>query len=341
MPRKSILDPSERAVIKELWGLGFKQCEIAVKLKRSRCIISTFLNDPEKYGSRNYSLKRRKIDERGIRVLVREAEKGEKSSKELVGSLKLGISARHTRRLLCGVGGLKFYKLKRNFGLTPRHKRARVKFARDSKAKMEDIRRTIFTDYTKFTLEGPLNLRSGSWRRPGAPVKKAGTYVKRGLAGRRGYMVWGGVSLMGKTELAFVDGNQDAAAHVNTLANHLVPFIDLIEGLVPGFKFIFQQDNASIHTAGTTKSWLQQQTFEVLEWPAKSPDLNPIENAWAELARKVYDHGRKQYDSLEPLKVAIEKAWDDLDMGYIESLFKSLPKRFDKCIRAQGDKINY
>ncbi len=42
--------------------------------------------------------------------------------------------------------------------------------------------------------------------------------------------------------------------------------------------FIFQQDVAPAHTAKSTKSWLNGHGVSVLDWPANSPDLNPIEN---------------------------------------------------------------
>ncbi len=41
---------------------------------------------------------------------------------------------------------------------------------------------------------------------------------------------------------------------------------------------IFQQDLAPTHTAKSTKSWLNDHGVGVLDWPANSPDLNPIEN---------------------------------------------------------------
>ncbi len=44
--------------------------------------------------------------------------------------------------------------------------------------------------------------------------------------------------------------------------------------------FIFQQDLAPTHTAKGTKSWLNDHGVGVLDWPANSPDLNPIENQW-------------------------------------------------------------
>ncbi len=42
--------------------------------------------------------------------------------------------------------------------------------------------------------------------------------------------------------------------------------------------FIFQQDLAPAHTAKSTKSWLNDHGVGVLDWPANSQDLNPIEN---------------------------------------------------------------
>ncbi len=42
--------------------------------------------------------------------------------------------------------------------------------------------------------------------------------------------------------------------------------------------FIFQQDLAPVHTSKSTKSLLNEHGVGVLDWPANSPDLNPIEN---------------------------------------------------------------
>lgn len=64
-----------------------------------------------------------------------------------------------------------------------------------------------------------------------------------------------------------------------------MPFIAEIEDK----RTIFQQDNAAIHTAATTKKWIQDFGMELLPWPVFSSDLNPIDDRREILARKVYD----------------------------------------------------
>ncbi len=55
----------------------------------------------------------------------------------------------------------------------------------------------------------------------------------------------------------------------------MLPFADKLYG---DADFIFQQDLAPAHTAKGTKSWFNDHGVTVLDWPANSPDLNPIEN---------------------------------------------------------------
>jgi hypothetical protein len=64
-----------------------------------------------------------------------------------------------------------------------------------------------------------------------------------------------------------------------------------------------QQDDAPIHTSKYTLSKLVDLGLDVIKWPARSPDLNIMENVWGMIADIVYDG--PQYDDLETLWEAI------------------------------------
>ena len=57
-------------------------------------------------------------------------------------------------------------------------------------------------------------------------------------------------------------------------------------------------DNDPKHTSGLVKDWLKQKTIQTLSWPSFSPDLNPIENLWDELERRVKKHQPKNLPEL-------------------------------------------
>ncbi len=70
--------------------------------------------------------------------------------------------------------------------------------------------------------------------------------------------------------------------------------------------FIFQQDLAPAHTDKSTKSWLNDHSVGLLDWPANSPDLNPIENIWGVVKRKMIN---KRPTNADELKVTVKETW--------------------------------
>jgi hypothetical protein len=54
-----------------------------------------------------------------------------------------------------------------------------------------------------------------------------------------------------------------------------------------GRKCFFQMDNDPKHTSKDLAKWLKDKKVKVLEWPSQCPDLNPIENVWAEVIKHV------------------------------------------------------
>ena len=109
---------------------------------------------------------------------------------------------------------------------------------------------------------------------------------------------------------------------------------------IAGNRAIFQQDNAPIHVSRHSEAYFSDKNVVLMDWPALSPDLNPIENLWGIVARQVYGQD-KQYDSKVSLTGAIMKSWSKIDDQPVKSLIGSMKNRCTEVIAAKGRKTKY
>ena len=109
---------------------------------------------------------------------------------------------------------------------------------------------------------------------------------------------------------------------------------------IAGNRAIFQQDNAPIHVSRHLKAFFSDKNIVLMDCPALSPDLNPIENLWGIVAPQVYGQG-KQYDSKVSLVGAIVKSWSEIYDQTVKSLLGSMKNRCIKVIAAKGGKTEY
>ncbi len=146
-------------------------------------------------------------------------------------------------------------------------------------------------------------------------------------------MLWDGVGYACK-----IDGRMDKELYVKILDK------DLEASLKYYGKFqadiIFQQDNNSKHTSHLATNWLEDYGYEVLEWPAQSPDLNPIEHLWTHLKHKLAKYQKGPKGMLE-LWERVEKEWDAIDTAVCQNLIESMPRRIDVVIKDKGGHIKY
>ncbi len=97
----------------------------------------------------------------------------------------------------------------------------------------------------------------------------------------------------------------DSSKYCATLSTRLLPFME--DKNPRGTRF--QQDNAPCHVSAYTKYYFGDMVIEVLDWPSRSPDLNPIEDLWSILSHEIYKQGR-QFDTINELKECLTLAWD-------------------------------
>ncbi len=129
--------------------------------------------------------------------------------------------------------------------------------------------------------------------------------------------------------------NITAPVYQDILEHVMLPSADQ---LFKDSDFIFQQDLAPAHTAKSTKSWLNDHGVGVLDWPANSPDLNPIENIWGIVKRKMRNKRPKNADEL---KATVKETWASIPPQQCHKLITSMSRRIEEVIKAEGAPTKY
>ncbi|GFU06927.1 transposable element Tcb2 transposase [Trichonephila clavipes] len=170
--------------------------------------------------------------------------------------------------------------------------------------------------------------RTRVWRRTGQRSDPA-FIVERHTAISQGVTVWGAISWDTQSSLVVLQGTLTARRYVDDI---LTPIVLPMISSRPGA--IYQQDNARPHTARLSQQCLQG--YDVLPWPARSPDLSPIDHIWDALGRQL----QPSRDTGE-LTAQMQRLWQDLPQGVISDLIESMPRRISACIAARGGFTTY
>ncbi len=139
-------------------------------------------------------------------------------------------------------------------------------------------------------------------------------------------MIWGAMSSAGVGPLCFLKTKVTASAYQEILEHFMLPSADQ---LFKDADFIFQQDSAPVHTAKSTKSWLND--HDVVCLTANSPDLN-IENLWGIVKRKMRNKRPKHADEL---KATVKETWASTPPQQCHKLITSMPRRIEPVIKTK------
>ena len=99
------------------------------------------------------------------------------------------------------------------------------------------------------------------------------------------------------------------------------------------------QDNAPAHKSRRTLSWFNRQPFAYIsDWPAQSPDLNPIENVWAWMTREL---ANTSYADFDRLISEVQATWDMFSRADCAKYVDSFRRRCEAVIAKNGDWTKY
>nr|KAG5709917.1 hypothetical protein BaRGS_029959 [Batillaria attramentaria] len=101
-----------------------------------------------------------------------------------------------------------------------------------------------------------------------------------------------------------------------------------------------QDDNATPHRAVVVRDFLQRQQVVRMDWPARSPDLAPIENLWDILGRRGVDNHPHPTDAAQLFQF-LQQEWHAIPQQMLQNLVHSMRQRVPDCLAANGGHTSY
>ncbi|GBN09856.1 hypothetical protein AVEN_59527-1 [Araneus ventricosus] len=146
-----------------------------------------------------------------------------------------------------------------------------------------------------------------------------------------GFMVWGTISYDSRKTIVVIPRTLTANWYISLVIQPVVlPFMNSIQGCV------CQQDNARPHTAVVTQHALR--SFNMLTWPARSPNLSPIEHVWDIIGRQLECHPQPAL-TVPVLIDQVQQAWNSIPQTDIWHLYDTMHARLHACILNSGGYI--
>lgn len=251
------------------------------------------------------------------------------SAKKMIGNLDLPVSK---STLLRTIKKLQFKK--RKFKVKPilkaHHREGRLALAKKTIHWTKRWSKVYFTDEKKFNLDGP-----DGWNCYWADLneKNDNHFFSKDIHKKQSVMVWGAFSLQEQLPLVRLEGKQNGEKYAKLLENSF--FYQIMSD-----EYVLVHDNAPCHTAKVSKDMIEELKIDVLDWPAYSPDLNPIENLWSHIVRNIYAGG-KTYDNVDELWEAIQQCWENIPKKIMKNLVKSMRNRMVNLLENGGRILKY
>lgn len=344
MPRKET-PPSVREAICTMYKNGSKVSDIAKSLSMHRSTVSSIIQGFKKSGSATTSSRTgrpKKLAPRDLRRLNRLIMTHRRTPLTKVYALFNKDSGtnlcKRTLDKYCRQLGFTRSPSTKKQVLKDRHCRARIMWCKPRRywTVEQNWSKVIFSDESMVKIGD--NYRVYVWKKSGEGYRPDLYGQKENsIKSRFKVMIWGCISYNGIGTLDFIEGNIDSKKYLECLERNLWP---VISKEFPQGGAIFQDDGAPVHTARIVQSWKTENNVRTLPWPAYSPDFNIIENAWF-IVKHQLQKEVLQIKSQADLEERIRRIWESLTLGYIRTLYASMPNRIRQCQLLKGHRTKY
>jgi transposase len=329
------LGEKERAAIVTLHQAGWTGKDIAELLKCNEHSVSLWLNrfeDENSLSNHARSGRPHSLDKEASHSIIQfSGEHHTAEPKDIRRELQLPASSRTVRRELNAAGLFSHIQASEHH-FTEFDLQRRLAFANEYIHHNEAWwSRVFFSDETHFYLghHGRIHVQ--------CPIggSHEEEYVRKEPQLHGKVSLWGCISAEGLGHAELYVGSLNSAKYSAVLRYNLIP---TFRQFFPDGPWLFQQDNVRFHTSFDLITYLHEQGVTFLEWPAWSPDLNPIENLWNDMKRRVYN---RLPQTMEQLEQFIREEWHASDLTFISRICRSMPDRLQLLLDSQGHKIDY
>ncbi len=218
------------------------------------------------------------------------------------------------------------------------NRKIRLNWAREKRSwTIDNWKNVVWSDESRFTLyQNDEKIRVWHLQEEKYKVSCLVPTVKHGGGG---IMMWGCFSWHGLGPLVRIDGRINSERYIEEiLGYHVIPFLEEFEEEYG--EYLFQQDNAPIHTNIRTRNFIEEMAISLLPWPGQSPDLNPIEHLWDELERRIRAK-QNHPKNLRELEVLLQECWSEISREVYQKLVTSMVHRIEAVIKARGYPTRY